>query len=102
MRELDLDKPIFLVKIATEHMSKQNAMQYYEDVSDYFRYSNITVWIMSTKDENDVKCIYDGKSKDNELLEELENIIEIHKKSNTFEEFKSIMREYKINKYLCI
>jgi hypothetical protein len=99
--ELNLDNPIFVFYIDTQNMPSQMAQELINRYEKAFNiYSNITTWIISS-DKTEVKCIFDGKfrKRDSELsglIEEINNRIEILSNSNSFDDFKINVRNWRL------
>ena len=102
--ELNLDNPIFIFYICVNGMSRQRAQEYIHDVKNQFDiYSNITMWIVATDEPTKIECIYDGKgkTKDSEiagLIEQINERITVLGQSNSFEDFKINIRDWRIDK----
>jgi hypothetical protein len=103
--ELNLDNPIFTIYVNVENLSHESVHRIMSDAKKAFDiYSNITTWIMPSN-VNKIECVYDGKSKIREaeltgLIKELNDRIEILSKSNTYEDFKINIRDWRINQTL--
>lgn len=102
-KELDLNNPIFAFYLNVNERSPQNAMNYIESVKNSFDiYKNATMWFIASK-RDEVVCIYDGwgRVRDNELkdlIEEINTKIEIMSNSNSFEDFKINVRDWRLDK----
>lgn len=102
--ELNLDNPIFVFYICVNGMSRQRAEEYIHQVKSQFDiYSNITMWIVATDEPTKIECIYDGKgkTKDSEiagLIEQINERITVLGQSNSFEDFKINIRDWRIDK----
>jgi hypothetical protein len=96
--ELNLNNPIFVFYINIASLSRQ-AHSYIEEVRNSFDiYSNITQWIISESPTR-IDCIYDGKSTNNKLVSLIKDIndrIEILSGSNSFEDFKINIRDWRL------
>jgi hypothetical protein len=98
--ELNLNNPIFVFYINIASLSNK-AHSYIEEVRNSFDiYSNITQWIISTETSpTRIDCIYDGKSTNNKLVSLIKDIndrIEILSGSNSFEDFKINIRDWRL------
>lgn len=99
--ELNLDNPIFVFYLDTQNMSRHMADELINRHKEAFDiYSNITTWIIAS-DKTEVKCIFDGKfrNRDSELsdlIKEINNRIEILSNSNSFEDFKINIRNWRL------
>jgi len=99
--ELNLENPIFVFYINVGNMSSQRADEIIHHHRQAFDiYSNITTWIVAS-DKTEIQCIFDGKyrSRDKELSELIKQInsrIEILSKSNSFEDFKINIRNWRL------
>lgn len=102
-KDLDLNNPIFAFYLNVEGRSPQNAINYIEQVKNNFDiYKNATIWFIAAK-RDEVVCIYDGwgRIRDNELkdlIEEINNRIEILYNSNSFDDFKINIRDWRLEK----
>jgi hypothetical protein len=102
--ELNLDNPIFVFYISIRGMSRQRAEEYIHQVKQQFDiYSNITMWIVATEEPTKIDCVYDGKgkTKDSEiagLIEQINERITVLGQSNSFEDFKINIRDWRIDK----
>jgi len=102
--ELNLDNPIFVFYISIRGMSRQRAEEYIHQVKTQFDiYSNITMWIVATDEPTKIECIYDGKGKTKDveiagLIEQINERITVLGQSNSFEDFKINIRDWRIDK----
>ena len=100
--ELDLNNPIFVAYVDTVNMSKQTAEEYLLRTKKIFDvYKNITVWVIAS-DETKIECVYDGQCRTrdmeiSDLIKEINTRIDIMSKSNSFEDFKINIRDWRIN-----
>jgi len=100
--EINLDHPIFVVYVNTKNVSRQVAEEHlYKTKKMFDIYKNITVWVLSS-DENKVECVYDGQCRQrdmeiSDLIKEINTRIDIMSKSNSFEDFKINIRDWRIN-----
>lgn len=104
--ELNLDNPIFVFYICSKEMSKQRAEEYMHQIKSHFDiYSNVTMWIVMTDEPTKIECLYSGKGKDNDgeivnLIKHINERISILSQSNTFEDFKINVRDWRVDKIL--
>ena len=100
--EINLDHPIFTVYVNTKNLTVQAAEEYlYRTKKMFDVYKNITVWVLAS-DENKVECVYDGQCRQRDmeissLIKEINTRIDIMSKSNSFEDFKINIRDWRIN-----
>jgi len=100
--EINLDHPIFTVYVDTKNLTRQAAEEYlYRTKKMFDVYKNITVWVLSS-DENKVECVYDGQCRQRDmeisgLIKEINTRIDIMSKSNSFDDFKINIRDWRIN-----
>jgi len=100
--EINLDNPIFVVYVDTKNTSRQVAEEHlYKTKKMFDVYKNITVWVLSS-DENKVECVYDGQCRQRDmeisgLIKEINTRIDIMSKSNSFDDFKINIRDWRIN-----
>ena len=100
--ELDLNNPIFVAYVDTVNMSKQTAEEYLLRTKKIFDvYKNITVWVIASN-ETKIECVYDGQCRTrdmeiSDLIKEINTRIDIMYKSNSFEDFKINIRDWRIN-----
>ena len=100
--ELNLDNPIFAFYINVEGMSRQSATQYIAEMRRAVTYTNITSWILASN-ETKVECVYTGKSMYNtpqleHLIKEINERIDLLADSESFEDFKINVRDWRIGK----
>jgi hypothetical protein len=99
--ELNLNNPIFVFYINTEMMSTLNRIEYMNSIKDSFDiYSNVTQWIIPTETSpTRIECVYDGNSTNKKLVSLIKDIndrIEILSGSNSFEDFKINIRDWRL------
>ena len=100
--EIDLNNPIFVIYVDTLNVSRQVAEEHlYKTKKMFDVYKNITVWVLSS-DENKVECVYDGQCRQRDmeisgLIKEINTRIDIMSKSNSFDDFKINIRDWRIN-----
>lgn len=103
MKELNLNNPIFVIYINVEGMSSMRAKQKLSEVVDSFNYENITTWVMPTKGDNRIDCVYDGRSTNPDikrLILEVNEKIEILSNCQNFEDFKINIRDWRLSKLI--
>jgi Uma2 family endonuclease len=105
IHELDLNNPIFVVYLNVQNKSRQSSQEYIEETQKYLDiYKNATMWfVKSNKDE--IVCVYDGwgRVRDSELkdlIEEINTKIEILSNSNSFDDFKINVRDWRLGKLI--
>lgn len=104
--ELNLENPIFAFYVCVDAMSTQRAQQSIAEIKEMVSiYSNITCWVIPTKEATRVDCVYDGKSKIrnselSNLILEINKRIDILSNSSNFEEFKMNIRDWKLGEFL--
>jgi len=102
---LDLNNPIFVMYLNTEGRSIQSAEELVQQAHRSFNiYSNITMWIVCSN-VSKIECVYDGglKNRKTELIELIKQInkrVEILTNSNSFEDFKMNVRDWRIDDLL--
>lgn len=100
--ELDLNNPIFVAYVDTKNMSKQMVEEnLYKTKKLLDIYKNVTFWIVAA-DETKIECVYDGQCRTrdieiSDLIKEINTRIDIMSKSNSFEDFKINIRDWRIN-----
>ncbi|HPZ24142.1 MAG TPA: hypothetical protein PLC25_04820 [Bacilli bacterium] len=103
--KLDLNNPIFVMYLNTESLSRQRAEELIRTAHESFNiYSNITMWIVCSN-VSKIECVYDGglKSRKTELIDLIKQInkrVEILSDSNSFEDFKMNVRDWRIDDLL--
>jgi antirestriction protein len=100
--ELDLNNPIFVAYVDTVNLTRQYAEEHLRNVKKMFDiYKNITVWVIAS-DETKIECVYDGQCRTrdmeiSDLIKEINTRIDIMSKSNSFEDFKINIRDWRIS-----
>lgn len=100
--ELDLNNPIFVAYVNTNGHSRQAAEEHLHNVKKMFSvYKNITVWVISSN-ETRIECVYDGQCRTrdmeiSDLIKEINTRIDIMSRSNSFDDFKINIRDWRIN-----
>jgi hypothetical protein len=104
-KELNLNNPIFTFYLNVENRSPQEAIRYIEVVKNNFDiYNNVTMWFIASK-KDEVVCVYDGwgRVRDNELkdlIEEINEKIDIMSNSQSFDDFKINVRDWRLKKLI--
>jgi hypothetical protein len=104
--EINLDNPIFVYYINVDGLSRQRADELIRQVKDTWSYSNIVTWIVPRdQGETKIECVYDGRIRERseelkELIEEINEKIDLMSKSSNFEDFKIIVRDWRIKNLL--
>jgi len=102
-KEIDLDNPIFAYYINVDGLSRQNADEQIQKLSDIFKYKNVTTWIIPRREgETKIECVYDGRIKERSeelksLIEEINEKVDILSKSGSFDDFKIHIRDWRIS-----
>jgi hypothetical protein len=100
--ELDLNNPIFVAYVDTVNMTGQRAEEHlYRTKKMFDVYKNITIWVIASN-ETKIECVYDGQCRTrdmeiSDLIKEINTRIDIMSKSNSFEDFKINIRDWRIN-----
>lgn len=103
--ELNLDNPIFAHYVNIEGMSRQRAeeilMEYQACINIY---SNVTIWIVASNISK-IECVYDGRSRNRDveisrIVKEINKRIDILSNSNSFEDFKINVRDWRLNEII--
>lgn len=100
--ELDLNNPIFVAYVDTKNMPRQGVEEsLYRTKKMLDIYKNVTFWIVAS-DETKIECVYDGQCRTrdmeiSDLIKEINTRIDIMSKSNSFEDFKINIRDWRIN-----
>ena len=100
--ELDLNNPIFVAYVDTVNLTRQSAEEHlYRTKKMFDVYKNITVWVIASN-ETKIECVYDGQCRTrdveiSDLIKEINTRIDIMSKSNSFEDFKINIRDWRIN-----
>jgi hypothetical protein len=106
MEEINLDNPIFAFYICINGLSRKSAAEVITQAKDSFCiYSNITQWIIATDEPSRIECVYDGQTKIrnkelNKLIDQLNKRIEIFANTNSLEEFKTEIRQWRLENLL--
>jgi len=103
MEEINLENPIFAFYLNIDGMSRQTAQQSLAILKNEVTYTNITSWIIPTKNQTKVECVYPGKSLNNtpeleSLIKEINERIDLLSNSESFEDFKINIRDWRIGK----
>ena len=100
--ELDLNNPIFVAYVDTKNLARQAAEEHlYRTKKMFDVYKNITIWVIAAS-ETKIECVYDGQCRTrdmeiSDLIKEINTRIDIMSKSNSFEDFKINIRDWRIN-----
>jgi hypothetical protein len=100
--ELDLNNPIFVAYVDTVNLTRQAAEEHlYRTKKMFDVYKNITIWVIASN-ETKIECVYDGQCRTrdmeiSDLIKEINTRIDIMSKSNSFEDFKINIRDWRIN-----
>lgn len=104
--EINLDNPIFVYYINVNGMSYQHANETISRIREGWEFSNITTWIVPRNEgETKIECVYDGRIKERskelkELIDEINEKKDIMSKSNNFDDFKIIVRDWRLRNIL--
>jgi len=103
--ELDLNNPIFVAYVNTKSLTTQQSEEYiYRTKRMFDVYKNITVWVIASN-ESKIECVYDGQftNRDMEisdLIKEINIRIDIMAKSNSFDDFKINIRDWRLSELI--
>lgn len=104
--EINLDNPIFVYYINVDGMSHQTANELINHVQDTWSYSNVVTWIVPRhQGETKIECVYDGRIRERseelkELIDEINEKIDLMSQSSNFEDFKIIVRDWRLKTLL--
>ena len=104
--EIDLDNPIFVYYINVNGMSPQKANEIINQVKDQWSYSNVVTWIVPRQQgDTKIECVYDGRVRERseelkELIEEINEKVDLMSQSSSFEDFKIIVRDWRLKTLL--
>ncbi len=104
--EINLDNPIFVYYINVDGMSNQTANELISQIQDTWRYSNVVTWVVPRREgETKIECVYDGRIRERseelkELIEEINEKIDLMSQSSNFEDFKIIVRDWRLKNLL--
>lgn len=104
--EIDLDNPIFVYYVNIDGMSQQHAQEVITNIHENWKFSNIVTWIVPRREgETKIECVYDGRVKERseelkELIEELNEKIDSMSNANNFDDFKIIVRDWRLKTLL--
>jgi hypothetical protein len=104
--EIDLDNPIFVYYINVGGLSRQRAEELISQVKDQWSYSNVVTWIVPREQgDTKIECVYDGRIKERseelkELIEEINEKVDLMSQSSSFEDFKIIVRDWRLKTLL--
>jgi len=93
LKEFNYDLPIFVCYVATENLTRRSVEEKIEHIDKYFKMiSNIQVFIMATKDRDEIVCIHNGKDRNLEISE----LIDIITNIENLDDLKINLRDWKI------
>ena len=104
--EIDLDNPIFVYYINVDGMSHQHANELISNIQENWKFSNVVTWIVPRREgETKIECVYDGRVKERseelkELIEELNEKIDLMSNAGNFDDFKIIVRDWRLKTLL--
>ncbi len=104
--EINLDNPIFVYYINVDGLTNQRADELINEVKDTWSYSNVVTWIVPRREgETKIDCVYDGRIRERseelkELIEEINEKIDLISQSSNFEDFKIIVRDWRLKTLL--
>jgi hypothetical protein len=102
MEEINLENPIFAFYLNIDGMSHQTAKQSLLEFKKSVTYTNITSWIIPTKNETKVECVYPGNRYNTpeleSLVKEINERVDLLSNSESFEDFKINIRDSRISK----
>ena len=105
-KEINLDNPIFTYYINIGGLSRQRADEELSEISKLFSYQNVTIWVVPRREgETKIECVYDGRIKERSeelksLIEELNEKVDILSRTNSFEDFKIEVRDWRLKNIL--
>jgi len=103
--ELDLNNPIFVAYVNTKSLTTQQSEEYFYRTKRMFDvYKNITVWVIASN-ESKIECVYDGQFRNrdmeiSDLIKEINIRIDIMAKSNSFDDFKINIRDWRLSELI--
>jgi hypothetical protein len=101
-KEINLDNPIFTYYINIGGLSRQRADEELSEISKLFSYQNVTIWIVPIQQgDSRIECVYDGRIRERSeelksLIEELNEKVDILSRTNSFEDFKIEVRDWRL------
>jgi hypothetical protein len=101
-KEINLDNPIFTYYINIGGLSRQRAEETLSEISKSFNYQNVTIWIVPIQQgDSRIECVYDGRIRERSeelksLIEELNEKVDILSRTNSFEDFKIEVRDWRL------
>jgi predicted CopG family antitoxin len=104
--EINLDNPIFVYYINVDGLSRQRAEELISQVKDQWSYSNVVTWIVPRQQgDTKIECVYDGRIRERseelkELIEEINEKVDLMSQSSSFEDFKIIVRDWRLKTLL--
>lgn len=107
MKELNLDKPIFVLYYNVNNcQSSESTTRILDCINDTISYSNITTWLIPVTDrETKMECIYDGvlRNKDkelNELINLINDRIDKISELTSLDDIKQYIRNWRLDDLL--
>lgn len=100
--ELNLDNPIFVVYFDGDKTPTGQIVEMVEKFKKTIDiYSNVTFWYIISN-RTAIECVYDGFSRNRQteirdLIKQINTRIDIISKSNSFDDFKINIRDWRIN-----
>ena len=100
--ELNLDNPIFTYYVNIGGMSRQRAEETLSEIAKSFNYQNVTIWFVPIQQgDSRIDCVYDGRIRERSeelksLIEELNEKVDILSRTNSFEDFKIEVRDWRL------
>ena len=104
--EIDLDNPIFVYYINIDGLPSQRVDELISGVKNNWNFSNVVTWIVPRREgETKIECVYDGRVKERseelkELIEELNEKIDLMSGVGNFDDFKVIIRDWRLKTLL--
>ena len=104
--EIDLDNPIFVYYINVDGMSHQHANELIANIQENWKFSNVVTWIVPRREgETKIECVYDGRVRERseelkELIEEINEKVDLMSQSSSYEDFKIIVRDWRLKTLL--
>ena len=104
--EIDLDNPIFVYYINVDGLPSQRVDELISSVRKNWEFSNVVTWIVPRREgETKIECVYDGRVRERseelkELIEELNEKINLMSNVGNFDDFKIIVRDWRLKALL--
>lgn len=105
-KEVNLENPIFVYYVNVEGYAQSKVADIVEKLTDIFKYKNVTTWVVPRREgETKIECVYDGRIKERSeelksLIEELNEKVDILSRTNSFEDFKIEVRDWRLKNIL--